>query len=513
MAGQVDKSIDFKVFLETEDTLDYLGRARKFSGYRVQENLNHSFAAFMADKGLNCDGYRMTRPVRETGLRSIAKYNRKQPEFDMEAFILSGEWTKKHFGPYMQGSWMLDWDDVIPLADRTTSAGFPHSKLFPNKGAFIDSGIREMLDGFWDDLASDDRKMRPIFTCSQKRELREVEKLAQGKIRTFTAAPTEHSLALNRFCFEMNYRFYESNNKTWSFVGASKYLLGWDTLYRRLDRFKKAFECDETDYDASLSVMLLEGQRDIRWDFLDRKYRTYENRKRFWNLYDDIIHSVIVLENGELIRKHTGNPSGCANTIVDNTMILFRLLAYAWIIRCREIGRQAEYNDFMANVEGALNGDDNTFTVSDEAAEWYNPVELARIWGGIGIKTKVPSEAAWKPRKLEECQFLSQSFVRHGDYWLPSPDSDRIYASLKWGSGEGDIRWHFLRACALRNDSWANIPVRNTIEDYLNYLIRYHANELVGTINDIPMQQIFNLYKSNDELFALYHGLEAAGAG
>jgi len=178
-------------------------------------------------------------------------------------------------------------------------------------------------------------------------------------------------------------------NKTWSFVGCTKFLGEWDALYRRLGRYGKprseeflrnAFELDESAFDCSLFRRAMYGQRDIRWSMLDPLERTPENWSRFSALYDDVVETVICLETGEIVRKSTGNPSGCSNTVVDNTMILFRLLAYAWILLARAEGRPTTYLDFKQEVEAALNGDDNTFTVSDEVVGWFNATSVSKIW-------------------------------------------------------------------------------------------------------------------------------------
>jgi hypothetical protein len=409
---------------------------------------------------------------------------------------------------------MISLEEAKQFASKDTSPGYPHSLRFGNKRDWFDQNDDELFHKFWDDLSQEYREMRPIWTCSQKRELRAVEKLQQGKIRTFTGSSLEHNIIMNLFCFDFNYRFYASNNKTWSFVGGTKFLGGWDRLYHRLNRgglLPNAFELDESNYDASLFQLAMFGQRDIRWNMLADEYKTLDNYVRFWNLYDDVVDSVVVLENGELVWKHTGNPSGCANTIVDNTMILYRLFAYAWLVLAHEAGIETSYEHFEQNVSAALNGDDNTFCVSDLCVKWFDARGIARIWSEIGVKTNVPDEH-WEPRKLSECQFLSQSFVKMFDVWLPSPDEERILCSLKWGSGDSDIRWHYMRACALRNESWANLKIRGVIDDYIHWLAQTYAEKMNGEVNGLSMSTIQGTYKTNDELYRLYVGYEMAKA-
>jgi len=517
--------------------VDFVSQVQRYVKQGIDEWApNTSLEEFCNEKGLDVGtAYRGVIPNLNASFKSVSKYDKEQPKLNEKSWALSGEWTRRHFMRHMGGSQILSEETCLKECDRRTSVGYPLSLDFHTKGEFIDNGPTHMLGEFWNMLGkNEERTMRPIWTCSQKRELRAAEKLLENKIRTFTASPVEHSVALNRFCLDMNNRFYRSHGKTWSFVGCSKFLQGWNALFARLGIHPFAFELDESEYDSSLFVRAMYGQMEIRWDMLADEHKTAENSLRFQRLYDDIVHSVIVLENGELIQKHTGNPSGSANTIVDNTMILFRLFAYAWIElvenkfgkanaasyaaaitddvskRNYEGGVFGSYEDFMSNVEAALNGDDNTFTVSQLCVDWFNPKTIAPIWSGIGITTKTPCE---EPRALKDVQFLSQGFREDQGIWLPVPDTDRVLCSLRFGSTVDDVRWHLMRAYALRIDSWANLECRSFIQKYIDWIWKHpeYKEQLVGEINGLTMSEIDGIYKSNDWCWALYAGLELKG--
>ncbi len=516
---------------------DFITQVHRRVKYVDEEQPNTSLDEFCAEKKLSVgSAYRMVVPNLAASFKSVAKYDKVQPQLNEKSWALAGEWTKQHFARHMGGSAILDELTCRREADRSTSAGYPLSLEYKTKGDFLDEGPTNLLEDFWKSLADEgERTMRPIWTCSQKRELRAAEKLLANKIRTFTASPIEHSIALNRYCLDMNTKFYQSNNKTWSFVGCSKFLQGWNALFARLAKHPNAYELDESEYDSSLFAKAMYGQMEIRWCMLAEEHKTPENFRRFKRLYDDIIHSVIVLENGELIQKHTGNPSGSANTIVDNTMILFRLFAYAWIelaekefgaknaaayaaANCADISQRdydgeifGSYEDFVGNVEAALNGDDNTFTVSNLCNPWFNPKTIAPIWSGIGITTKTP---CFESRQLKDVQFLSQGFREENGIWLPVPDTDRVLCSLRWGSSDNDVRWHLMRAYALRIDSWANLECRSFIQQYIEWIWKHpeYKEQLNGEINGLRMSDIDAMYKSNDWCRALYTGLEEKGS-
>jgi len=508
--------------------VDHLGWVNKFTTHSDPIFVNKSLSMFCCDKNIDIpQTYYMTETNWEAGFISISKYDRLQPVVDEAAWLESKNYTIKHFFLAMKGSMVISEELALNEMDKTTSCGYPWNLQFGDKRDFLDSPARSALSQFWDSLITEEPHM-PIWCCAQKHELRPRKKLLENNIRTFTASPIEHAVALNRLCLDMNNKFYAAHNSTWSFVGSSKYACGFDKLYTRLSRHPHAFELDESQYDSSLFARALIEQGDIRWEMLREEDKTSENQLRFNLLYEDIVHSVIVLENGELIRKHTGNPSGSVNTIVDNTMILFRLLAYAWLMaskklqaeedRAREIANGpiekrcegldpfiVSYSSFMANVEAALNGDDNTFTVSHAVLPWFNARTIAREWTAIGVTTKTD---VWEPRRVRDVSFLSHSFVWHKFCWLPMMEYDKVMNSLLWASSNDDIRWHLLRAFALRIESWTNMKCRVHIMQYIDYVLQYHRDELFGEINGITMEEIAGVFKVDDAIEALYTARE-----
>lgn len=490
-----------------------MGTVHRFSKQRAVEITNRSYVAFCRKKNIKLPtAYRKIFSNLDASFKSVSKYDKSQPMgLDEGAWLLAGEWTKKHFFE-MSGSAVLDEDVVLSQMDMTTSCGYPASLQFAKKSAFVVSPSKQILSDYWDVIAGENvDRIIPIWTCSQKIEMRPLEKVMENKIRTFTAAPVEHSCATNRLCLDMNNKFYSMHEACWSFVGATKYLQGWDRLYHRLNRHPNAFELDESEYDSSLFAKAMFGQRDIRWSYLRGEDQTQANLSRLHAVYESIVHSVVVLETGELVQKHTGNPSGSSNTIVDNTMILFRLFAYAWILLCRVNNRQPLYMDFMRQVEAALNGDDNTFTVSDEVVSWFNPTTISPIWSSIGVTTKTPCEAS---RPVEKVCFLSQGF-RFDDgcgIWLPVPDTGRVLSSLCYGASVDDVRFHLLRANALRLESFGNLECRAVLKQYIEFILKYYKDDLVGSISlsgvDITIAEIKALWKSDEYIEALYGGFE-----
>jgi hypothetical protein len=451
----------------------------------------------------------------------------------------------------MNGSVVVDRDIAVAESAKDTSTAYPHVLAHPKKGPYFKTAefIRSD-DKYWQALQTED-PVPAFWSLCDKHELRSIAKIEENKIRSFTASNVHHSVASARLCLDMNEKFYRSALRTPSFVGATKFRGGWNKAIRKLLRFKRGFALDESDFDASLFREALWGQCLLRCEFLSPEARTPENVQAMHNLYYDIINSIMVSPLGDVVVKNTGNPSGQGNTIVDNTMILFRLLAYAFIclwlekfsgdeIRLKELEnmlngitsygdgnieaeyfvlkeRTLDYDYFMNNVEMLLNGDDNTFSVNETIIDWYNGLSIANVWTGIGVTTK---SDVWEPRPVENLDFLSHTTHKDmvSDMFLPIPERSRILDSLLLGSKSIDVRWSYLRACALRIESWADNSLgglRETVQSYISYLENHHGRELVGSVKVPGSKDVMDwkaieaVYMTDQELAALYCGYES----
>lgn len=454
-------------------------------------------------------------PTIDAGYKSFFKYNKSPPLYEREVWDCSYEWTMRHFWPAMCASRVLTQAEVVSSLDLSTSCGYPWSLKYFTKRDFLESIDRFAISDYWDSMLSCEKV--PIWTCAQKRELREMQKVIDEKHRTFTASPIELTVASNRLCLDMNEKLYGSGLTTWSFVGNSKYFRGWHMLYEKLSRrglvVNNAFELDETEYDSSIFANALYDMVPFRFAMLRTEDRTSENLSRLERLYDHIVNSYVIMEDGHVVRKYTGNPSGSGNTITDNTIILFRLFVYAWLMYCKKKELEPDYAYFMTTVCAALYGDDNTYTVTDEHLD-FDPPFIKEIWSSIGVITKTPCDA---PRPLHDVCFLSHSFVwdAQNDMWLPMMQTDKLMNSLASGSEYDDIRWHLLRAFALRVEGFSNKIFYAFVEQFIEYLYTRHRNLLRGSFymtsakQLITMEEIEAMRLPESQLVKLYTGHEA----
>jgi hypothetical protein len=461
----------------------------------------------------------------KTGYQNSSKYDREDIPLNdqqQQSYNLAVSWVKRKYN-HISGTSVLTSDEAIAALDKTTTVGSVFCERYKNKRQFLDSPDAAVLEKYWCEVQTDN-PVPAIFKIAQKHEIRKNAKVESGDVRTFCAAPVMHIWATNRMCNNFNEKFYEQaplaeEYGTSSFVGDSKFLQGWNSLWLRLSGHNKekhnqfktnCFELDETQFDASITKYMMETMRDFRFEFLSQDNQTDKNKLIMKNLYHELIHTVMELEDGVLIRKETGNPSGSSNTVVDNTLILEVLFAFAFIEICTANNVKFSYTTYVENVISAMYGDDNTYTVTDDYL-FFNPERISEIWTSIGVVTKTPCQ---EPRKIEDCEFLSTSFHFNEEYMLfmPKPDTNKVLSSLMMG-GKGviqnDVRWQLLRASAMRVESFGNPECKKLLEQYKDFIWKNYKNDLRGTCNGISMERIKNLWHSDSFLNGLFFGLES----
>jgi len=214
--GRYERSSYFNNHFKT-GSVEHLFRARRFYHDTEKEISNDSFAQFCQTKGIKVpDAYRKVKTNLDAGFKNVSKYDREQPEnLDQKAWALAGEWTKIEF-QCMNGTKILSQELCINELNKTSSCGYPWNRKWHTKAEMIEAGIvQSVCASYWANLVAPvSDRISPIFNNTQKVELREKEKIAENKFRTFTAAPVEHTVNLNRFCLSQNNRFYDSHNKT-----------------------------------------------------------------------------------------------------------------------------------------------------------------------------------------------------------------------------------------------------------------------------------------------------------
>jgi len=378
-------------------------------------------------------------------------------------------WTERHFGPYMSESRVRSAEEVINSLDKTTSSGAPFNQVCPTKRELLetDTSFVEWINDDWERLATDPLWTSPS-TSSLKEEIRPTVKIKANKIRTFMAMATDITICGNRLFADMNEKMNASYLCSSSAVGMSPYEGNWNRLFHKLSAFTKGYALDESEYDSSLRAYMMWGCAQLRWKMLREEDRTPENLVRLKTIYRNLINTLVITPEGIMVMKLAGNPSGSMNTINDNTLVLYTLMAYAWIRNCPNA--ETSYTEFEDNTAKALVGDDNTWTVSDYAHEFYNGSTVIECWKQIGVTTTTDS---LEPRSPEELDFLSAHTVFLDGKAIPVYDRTKLMTSLLYSPHKKRTPATTLqRTTAMLLAGWTDLPFRKFCRELIHWLLK-----------------------------------------
>jgi len=428
---------------------------------------------FMDEKKIDLlPGWGLPKPNQGAAYKSLAKYGKDilpMTDQDVQDMNQAWYWVERQFGPIMQNSRIISVEEAIDHLDMSTSTGGPFNIHYPTKKEMFekDPEIVQWLKNDWEVLASD-----PEWTCictnSLKEEMRPQEKLDENSIRTFTAMANDSTVHGTRLFVDMNEKMYDSHLTTASAVGLSPLKGSWNRLYHKLKRFSKGFALDESQYDSSLRCYMMWGCAQFRWKMLRQEDQTRANLQRCRTFYRNLVNTLILTPEGLLVFKKTGNPSGSVNTISDNTLILYALMAYAWIKTSRKTEMEG-YESFEAETSKALVGDDNTWTVSDRACEFYNATTVIAVWKTLGITTTTDS---MEPRIPEDLDFLSAKTVFLDGIAVPLYDRAKMMNSLLYAPKKNITPATTLeRTAGMLLIGWTDIPFRKFCREVIDWLM------------------------------------------
>jgi hypothetical protein len=482
-----------------------VGQGDRFPRYKNKRSLDIYALSFIDENGIDMNNptYGLPNPNQLAAYMSMYKYAKDlmpMTEKEVQAMNLAWKWTIQHFWPYMGGARVKTVEEVVPDLDKDTSSGYPFNQHYPKKKDLFEKcpEIIDWLNKDWDALLED--KYTFCFTTSLKEEIRPEVKTKQNKIRTFTAGAVDGTVHGNRLFADMNERMNSSYLRSSSGVGMSPLKGNWDHLYRKLNIFRKGYALDESEYDSSLRCYMMWGCARLRWEMLREEDQTPENLKRLKVYYRNLVNSLVMTPEGVFVLKLGGNPSGSCNTINDNTLILYTLLAYAWIMNC---GDEPKYFEFEANTAKVLVGDDNTWTVSDWAHGFFNAKTVIETWNKIGITTTTDS---MEPREAKDLDFLSAKTIFYCGRAIPVYDREKLMTSLLYAETKKQSpAFTLLRAAALLSVGWSDTQFRKFCRDFILWLLE-HFDEIC--CDDVDWIQAKCGILSDERLAALFLGEE-----
>lgn len=453
------------------------------------------------------------QPGLEANWKSVRKYHRTHDigcdEFVWTALDMSYIGTCDYFRNWMGKSEILPMQYVMAKLGLNSGVGFPWDTLghVSKRSLAYNSSFRDYCQHQWTLLRTGDACF--VWRSTDKWEIRPFLKVENNDYRTFTAGPADLCVLGNMLCLDANNKFYDGgrSGKCWSFVGNSYVHGEWHNLHTRVRKHPNPVVIDCVKYDSSIIAHLLMEMGFMRLEWLELSPDD-DDYDRMIHFYQHIIKTAILMPDGTLFFKQQGNPSGSVNTVVDNTIILFRILYFAWIILAPP--SMSSLAEFLANVEAALTGDDNMMSVSDKAYQFYNYATISAVCArhlDIGMKDEL------KGRGWEDVHFLSAGFTLKHGIMMPTRDRNKVYCQLTNGGEAPTLMQEWARLCAIRNQCYG-CDYFDELETLANHFWVKHREVLMDIDRMchnmlVPVNELRELFDMSHEANGDRHNYDA----
>uniref|UniRef100_A0A481UMW7 Genome polyprotein n=2 Tax=Dasheen mosaic virus TaxID=29271 RepID=A0A481UMW7_9POTV len=294
-----------------------------------------------------------------------------------------------------------------------------------------------------------------VWNGSLKAELRPIEKTQLNKTRTFTAAPLDTLLGAKVCVDDFNNQFYSLNLKCPWTVGMTKFYKGWDTLMRKLPEGWVYCHADGSQFDSSLTPLLINAVVDIRKFFMEE---WWVGEEMLDNLYAEIVYTPILTPDGTVFKKFRGNNSGQPSTVVDNTLMVVISVYYA----CIKQG-WTEY-DVSQRIVFFANGDDIILAV--QQADEPILETFQNSFQELGLNY----DFSERTLKREELWFMSHQAMKVGDIYIPKLERERIVSILEWDRSK-EIMHRTEAICAAMIEAWGYTDLLHEIRKFYLWLL------------------------------------------
>nr|URX65488.1 polyprotein [Bean common mosaic virus]URX65490.1 polyprotein [Bean common mosaic virus] len=333
-----------------------------------------------------------------------------------------------------------------------------------------------------------------LWNGSLKAELRPLEKVEANKTRTFTAAPMDTLLGAKVCVDDFNNQFYSLNLECPWTVGMTKFYGGWDTLMRKLPDGWIHCHADGSQFDSSLTPLLLNSVLGIRRFFMED---WWVGEEMLENLYAEIVYTPILAPDGTVFKKFRGNNSGQPSTVVDNTLMVVMSVYYS----CHKVGWSDD--DIQERLVFFANGDDIILSIQ-EADLWVLDT-FAASFRELGLNYNFDE----RTRKREDLWFMSHCAIEVDGIYIPKLEPERVVSILEWDRSK-EMMHRTEAICAAMIEAWGYPELLQEIRKFYLWLLeRDELKEIAASggapyIAESALKTLYTNKKTKIEELAKY---------
>lgn len=267
-----------------------------------------------------------------------------------------------------------------------------------------------------------------IAYCCLKDETRPLEKIKNGKTRTFICLPMHYNILIRKYFGAFVATQHQKAGVIASCVGIDP-ATQWTLIYDKLKEKGGAWEdFDYANWDQHLHPELTMKMVDI----VNKWYNDEHSKIRKILVYG-LIHTPILVKD-KLFYKTTGQCSGCAITAELNCIVHDLLMAYVWFKMHADKGMITSLDDYRNAVSTVVYGDD-IILAKDQSIDFeFSGTTIQPYMQQLGMNItpgdKISTE--FKLKSPSEVLFLKRGFQVEGDVVKAPLRSDIIENIVQW---------------------------------------------------------------------------------
>ena len=347
--------------------------------------------------------------------------------------------------------------------------------------------VNAILDGYMDGFSSN-----PVFKAALKDEVRPVEKVRAHKTRVFYATPFPFLIVQKAFMSPLYTLMIEHGEAFYAALGVDMHRQGQlirENMMEFCEERKSCLNMGEGDYggfDTSMPYEIGEAACEVSYRILQ------------WMGYNDIQLKIVsgILTDllyprvdyfGDLLTVPGLQPSGKYATAEDNSLRNLLILTYSWY----STPCLADL-DFFDHVNPLTYGDDMLAAITDDVANDYNNITIARSCESIGLEFTSSSKSAvldpFVP--FDQISFLKRTFAYHEDLrrYVSRLSLDSIYKILEYLMPTSAVPEHvqydgMCRSALIEFFFWTD---RSGYNSFKSYIVKVLNESFPGVQFNLP---------------------------
>ncbi len=373
-----------------------------------------------------------------------------------------------------------------------TSGGIPYNKSgLRDKRIILDKDLENFIKYVFDLNYPD------IGCYNDKDELLSKEELDRGKSRGIFGS-SFHGIFREMMVYgEQNKILLSNHEDSWIKYGFVKQYGGFNKLMKSFERFSFRWESDFSGFDRKAFLRFV---YELRNENLINRDEYVELVAR---VTEDNVNPLVLLPNGYVVRRKTGNSSGKLNTTCDNSICHKIVKLYLFVKALRRNGYHFDeitLSLIFNNVVMAIYSDDSLGSMDLEFFGFESPEEFLQFeretYDEFGLEVKKSAQFYSLDKKLGRLDpkhsFLGSSagFDEFINCYIPVPRWGKICSSFTQKYSGRDKVQRFIRYVVLTLNCVPDSDYYDNAMHFLNWYYNHPDNRSLIYIFDEILKEL-----------------------